>query len=306
MQMEVKTSKVNYFPNSLGGGQPAPSETEGYVHYPERVEGHKVRERSPSFSDHFSQATLFWNSLSAVEKTHLIEAAHFEIGKAEDRGVRERIIDRLNHVDHELAKQIAVGIGVPAPTKPVNQNHGQSSAALSQESLAVKTAKGRKVAVLAADGVDAEQVMAFKQALTEAGAQVQIVSKYLSPIKGKAGQELPVDKTFLTGASVMFDAVYVPGGAESIAALKVNNDAIQFIDEAFRHYKPIAATGEGVELLKESKIQGVMFSERALQDEQGVITAKATSDLSKAATSFVEAVAQHRFWTRTSKQRVPA
>ncbi len=306
MQMEVKTSRVNYYPNSLGGGQPAPSETEGYVHYPERVEGNKIRERSPSFGEHFSQATLFWNSLSSFEKEHLVEAAHFELGKVEDQGVREKMVDRLNHVDHELAKLVAMGIGIAAPTQPVTQNHGQSSAAISQESLAVKTAKGRKVAILAANGVNAEQVTAIKQALTEAGAQAQIVSKFLGTIKSAEGQELMVDKTFLTGSPVMFDAVYIPGGAQSIETLKANDDAMQFIDEAFRHYKAIAATGEGVELLKDSSIQGITLSDRSLQDDQGVISAKTPSNLSEIAKLFVNAIAQHRFWMRTSKQKVPA
>ena len=308
MQMEVKTSRVNYFPNSLGDGQPAPSETDGYVHYTERTEGQKVRERSPSFSDHFSQATLFWNSLSAVEKEHLVAAAHFEMGKVEDQGVRERMVDRLNHVDHELAKLVAMGIGVAAPTQAVTKNHGQSSPAVSQEfsALAVKTAKGRKVAILAADGVDAEQVSVMKQELTKAGAHAQIVSKFMGTIKSADGEALMVDKTFLTSASVMFDAIYVPGGAQSIDALKANGDAIHFIDEAFRHCKAIAATGEGVELLKGSNLQGITLSDHSLQDDQGVITAKTPSNLSKVAKSFVAAIAQHRFWTRTSKQKVPA
>ncbi len=304
MQMEIKTSRVNYSPNSLGGNLPAPSESEGYVHYPERVEGHKVRERSPSFGEHFSQATLFWNSLSAVEKEHLVEAARFEIGKAEDRGVRERMIDRLNHVDYELAKLVAIGIGVPAPTQPVTQNHGQSSPALSQMSLAVKTAKGRKVAILAADGVKADQITAIKEALTAAGAQAEILSQFLGSIKSDDGQELAVDKTFVTGASVMFDAVYVPGGAQSIAALQANGEAIQFVDEAFRHYKAIAATGEGIELLKAASLPSITLSERSPQDDQAVITAKAPSDLNQVAKSFVEAIAKHRDWTRTHKPKV--
>jgi catalase len=306
MQMEVKTSRVNYYPNSLGGGQPAPDPSEGYVHHPERVEGHKVRERSPSFGDHFSQATLFWNSLSAVEKEHLIEAAHFEIGKAEDRGVRERMVDRLNHVDHELAKRVAIGVGVAAPTQPATENHGQSSPAVSIESLATQTAKGRKIAILAADGVDGEQVKTIKQALTQAGAEAQIISKFLGTIQCANGQDLPVDKTFLTSASVMFDAVYVPGGEQSIATLQASGEAIHFVDEAFRHCKAIAATGEGVQLLKESNIQGITLSERTLQDDQGVITDKTSADPKKVAEAFVAAIAQHRFWTRTSKQKVPA
>ncbi|MGV0026735.1 catalase, partial [Phormidesmis priestleyi] len=251
MQMQVKTSHVNYSPNSLGENKPeVVSEAEGaFVAHKERVEGHVIRERSSSFSDHFSQATLFWNSLSEVEKGHLVAAAHFELGKVGDRGVRERMVDRFNHVDHELAKRVAEGIGVAAPTQAAVENHGQSSAALSQTDTP-KTAKGRKVAILAADGVDASQIMAIKQALKEVDAKAEIVAKFMGTIKAADGQELEVDKTFLTGASVMFDAVYVPGGAKSIEALKTNGEALNFINEAFKHCKAIAATGEGVELLR--------------------------------------------------------
>lgn len=306
MQMEVKTSRVNYFPNSLGDGQPAPSEDEGYQHYSQRVEGHKIRKRSPSFGEHFSQATLFWNSLSAIEKEHLVEAAHFEIGKAKNQGVQERMVDRLNHVDHELAKLVAMGLGLAAPTQAVIPNHGQCSPAVSQESLAVKTAKGRKVAILAAHGVSADQVAAIQQALTETGAQAQTVSKYMGTIKSLEGQELAVDKTFLTAASVMFDAVYVPGGAQSTKTLAETGEALHFINEAFRHGKAIAATGEGVELLKNSSIQGITLSSTSLQDDQGVISAKNAANLGQVAKAFVSAIAQHRFWTRTQKPKVIA
>lgn len=306
MQMEIKTSRVNYSPNSLGDNRPAvSSEAEGaYVHYPERVEGHKVRERSPSFQEHFQQATLFWNSLSVVEKDHLVEAAHFELGKVGDRGVRERMVDRFNHVDHELAKRVAEGIGVAPPSAPVTENHGQRSEALSQINT-TKTAKGRKVAILAGDGVNGSQIMSIKQALTEVGAIAEIISKFKGTIKTAEGQALEVDKTFLTSASVMFDAIYVPGGAQSIEALKMNGEAIHFINEAFKHCKPIAATAEGVELLQVSEIQGVKLSESSIEDDQGVVSDRSgnATDMAK---SFINAIAQHRHWNRVHKDKVPA
>ena len=302
MQMEIKTSHVNYSPNSLGDNKPeVVSEADGaFVAHKERVEGHVIRERSASFSDHFSQATLFWNSLSTIEKDHLVAAAHFELGKVGDQGVRERMVDRFNHIDHELAKRVAEGIGVAAPTEAAIENHGQSSAALSQTDTP-KTAKGRKVAILAADGVEGSQIMAIKQALKEVDAKAEIVAKFMGTIKGADGKEIEVDKTFLTGASVMFDAVYVPGGAKSIEALKTNGEALNFINEAFKHCKAIAATGEGVDLLKTSEVQKVMGSSTA---DQAVITDQ-SSDAKKAARLFVEAIAQHRNWAR-QKDLVPA
>jgi catalase len=306
MQMEVKTSRVNYSPNSLGDNLPAVSKAEegAYVHYPERVEGHKVRERSPSFQEHFSQATLFWNSLSPVEKDHLVAAAHFELGKVGDQGVRDRMVDRFNHVDHELAKRVAEGIGVAAPSAVAVQNHGQSSEALSQKNT-TKTAKGRKVAILAADGVEAAQIMAIKQALKAVGAMAEVISKFKGTIKSADGQEIEVDKTFLTGASVMFDAVYIPGGAKSIQALQMNGEAVDFIHEAFKHYKAIAASGEGVDLLKAADLQGLTQLDSYVQDDQGVVTTR-SADAKEIAKSFIDAIAQHRHWNRLQKDKVPA
>jgi catalase len=312
MQMEIKTSRVNYSPNSLGENLPAvSSEAEGaYIHHPERVEGHKIRERSPSFKEHFSQATLFWNSLSTVEKEHLVAAAHFELGKVSDQGVRERMIDRFNHVDHELARRIAEGIGVALPKEPVIENHGQRSEALSQSNT-TKTAKGRKVAILAADGVDAAQIMTIKQALKEVDTASEVISKFMGTIKSADGKEIKVDKTFLTGASVMFDAVYVPGGAQSVEALEANGEAVHFINEAYMHCKPIAATGEGVDLLKASNIQKasdiqrVVLLDSSLQDDHGIVTTR-SADASEIAKSFIDAIAQHRHWGRVHKEKVPA
>jgi catalase len=305
MQMQIPTSRVNYYPNSLGEGLPAPSLDEGYVHYPEKVEGQKVRERSPSFKDHFTQATLFWNSLSMPEKEHVVQAAHFELGKVEDKGVRDRMVNLFNHVDHKLAKKVAMGIGIPAPTQSMSENHGQTSAALSQENT-TKTAKGRKVAILAADGVDAEQIEKVKTTLKEAGVKPEIVSKFKGTIESADGQEIMVDKTFLTSASVLYDAICIPGGTESIATLKMQGDAIHFVNEAFKHCKPIAAMAEGVELLQSSDLKGVKISDGSMQNDTGVVTEKSLSDLNEFGKSFVDAIAQHRFWMREAKEMVPA
>jgi catalase len=304
MQMEVKTTRVNYSPNSLGDNHPTPAVEDAFVHYPERLEGKKVRERSPSFNDHFSQATLFWNSLSAIEKDHLVEASHFELGKVSHPEIKQRMLDRFNQVDHELAKRVAEGLGMPAPVQPANSNHGQKSDALSQQNTA-KTTKGRKVAILAAEGVDGAQVAAFKQALKESQVEAEIVSKFGGMIKTVEGQELMVDKTFLTGASVMFDAIYVPGGDASIKTLKMTGEALHFINEAFKHCKPIAATQEGVELLQASDLKGVSLDGASTANDQGVIAAR-EQDASKVAQAFVKAIAEHRFWNRSQKAKVPA
>jgi catalase len=301
MQMEVKTSKVNYSPNSLGGNQPAPvPEAEGgFATVPERVEGHKVRERSPSFSDHFSQATLFWNSLSTGEQDRLVQAAHFELGKVPHQEIQERMIDRFNHVDHELAKRVAQGLGMPAPTAAVTQNHGNKSAALSQEHT-TKMAKGLKVAILAADGVDGAQFAAIKEALTANNVEAEVVSKFGGTITCTQGKQIEVQQTFLTAASVLFDAIYVPGGTQSIEALKKHGEPLTFVNEAFKHFKPIAASGEGVDLLMQSDLKGIDLSQTngKIGDDLGVVVVRDASNMEAFTQSFLNAIAEHRFWKR--------
>ena len=306
MQMKIPQSRTNYFPNSLGGGCPmaAPGSMGGFVHYAEKVEGQKIRKRSESFSDHFSQATLFLNSMSMPEKEHLVEAAHFELGKVESKEVRERMVELFNHVDHELAKKVAQGIGVVAPTQPVTQNHGKSSPALSMENTAKNTVKARKIAILAADGFNKSQLTEVKQALKAAGAHPEVVSKFKGMLKSAEGQEVEVDKTFLTAASVMYDAVYVPGGKQSVEMLKSQGDAVHFVNEAFKHCKTIAATGEGVDLLTATDIPSITAAE-GLQFDQGIVVSRSAADMQAFAQTLIPAIAQHRHWAR-QKQQVPA
>jgi catalase len=301
MQMDIKVGRVNYSPNSLGDNLPAPVAPEegGFVTYPERVEGHKVRERSPSFGEHFAQATLFWNSLSKGEKDRLVEAAHFELGKVPQMEIKQRMLDRFNHVDHELAQRVAIGLGMPAPTAPVTENHGQTSAALSQEHT-TKTAKGRKVAILAADGVDGAQLATLKHALSALKISTEIVSKMGGTISTADGGPIEVDKTFLTAASVLYDAVYVPGGAKSVEALKAHGEPLAFIREAFKHFKPIAGSGEGVDLLMQADLPGI-DADRVngkISTQLGVIASRDVEEMAGFATEFVAAIKEHRFWTR--------
>jgi catalase len=310
MQMNIYQGKTNYYPNSIGGGCPmtSPEAMAGYAHYMEKVEGHKIRQRSKSFSDHFTQATLFWNSLSAPEKEHLVKAAHFELGKVESKEVRQRMVENFNHVDHELAKLIAMGIGVPAPTHAATQNHGQSSPAVSIENMPKpNTVKTRRIGILAADGFDYSQLTSIKQALKGAGALPEVVSKFKGTIKSADGQEVEVDKTFLTSASVIFDAIYVPGGKQSIETLKKEADVIEFINDALKHYKAIAATGEGVDLLMMAPdIKLIGFDKQQsnghLVSENGIITSRNASDINKVGQDFIQAIAKHRHWTRTQPE----
>jgi catalase len=324
----IKKGPVNYFPNTLGGGHPmpAPEEKGGYMHYQEKVEGSKIRERSESFSDHYSQARLFWNSLSEPEKMHLIEAAHFELGKVEDMGVRQRIIDHFANIDKELAMKSAEGIGISGPSgegswyregqelkriKATKKPTIERSEAISMENTRKDTIKGRKIAILAAQGVDIDSLSQVKKSLEQAGAHVEVISKNKGMLQGDGGQEVMVDKNFVTTGSIMYDAVYIPGGRSSVDMLKSQGEAVHFVNESFKHCKALAAFGEGVELLNGANLKGVQLAtnheQKNMFSDMGVVSARNGASMDAFASEFIQAVSQHRHWEREAvKDEVPA
>jgi len=245
----------------------------GFASYAERIDAKKVRARSTSFLDHFSQATLFYNSQSEPEQNHIIRALRFELGKVETPAIRERMLGLLAQIDKTLAQAVADGLGLAVPRKldkPLNMSipadtdprklqpkrvaqEIESSAALSQinnPNFPKDTVKTRKVAVLLADGFDDQTVEEMNTALLNAGAAPKIVAPRLGTLTGSNASKLKADFSFLTAASVLFDAVYVPGGEASIDALNTQPEAVEFVSEAYKHCKSIAASGAGADFVK--------------------------------------------------------
>ncbi len=315
MRQNINVGRVAYHPNTLGGGCPmqAGRADGGFVTYPERLGGPKVRERGEKFFDHFSQAALFWNSQSDPEKQHIVEALRFELGKVEVPEVRERVVGMLAHVDRTLAGQVAEGLGlaVPKPTGPMNRSVPADadprkfqpiilkqavdrSEALSMAKTVKDSAATRKVAILAADGVDGEAVAAMQRALLAAGAVPKIVAPRGGSLKPEGGGTLPVDFSLLTVGSVLFDAVFVPGGSRSTSGLAGDAAAVLFVREAYKHCKAIAASGTGVALVEAAGV-----------DTKDVLTRRDADG--QLAAAFVKAIARHRDWSREAKARtVPA
>jgi catalase len=325
MRQTINRGRVSYEPNTLGSGCPFQAKVSegGFASYAEKIDASKVRARSESFFDHFSQAALFYNSQSEPEKNHIVNALRFELGKVETPAIRERMVFLLAQVDKTLASRVAEGLGISVPTKldaplnmsiPADANVKQyqpkrvikevgTSPALSMANTVKDTIKTRKIAVLAADGVDDAELAAMKQALTNAGAQVKVIAPRLGNLKGARGEEVKIDFSFLTSSSVLFDAVYIPGGEKSVEALKREADAIHFVNEAYKHCKAIAATGAGVDLLKASYIKtGEPDSDKGIG---GVIIGR-DAQAGKVATEFIKAIAQHRNWSRETEDQVPA
>ncbi len=286
-QTRITKSRTAYHPNSLGGGCPVLAGEEAFTPYPEHVEGRKLRKRPESFADHYSQATLFWNSMAGWEKEHIVSAFAFELGKVEHHHVREGVIENLNHVDHGLAVEVAGRVGVRPPDKAVSQNHGRTSPALSQANTA-RGAATRKIAILAADGVRAEDVAEVKRALSEKGATCEVLGPRDGTLSDTGGGTIDVDRLLATTGSVLYDAVLVPSGEESVRALAADGQAVHFVAEAFMHYKAVGALGDGVVLLEAARVPS---------SDLGVITTSGTAGR-EFLQAFTEAVAAHRHYGR--------
>jgi catalase len=296
----INKGRVQYLPNSLQAGYPKPTDMqgEGFVNYPEKLTGQKIRQRSEKFNDHFSQATMFWNSMSDVEKKHIVQAFHFEVGKVETTAVKERMVQLLTKVDGELAAMVADGIGIAAP--PATRNRSRLiSPALSMDNTPKDTIKSRKIAILAGDGFDYDELNQVKKALQDAGAHIEVISKNLGHIKSTDGKEVAVDKSIIIAASVMYDAVFVPGGESSVASLQDQGDALRFLNEAFKHCKAVGAIREGVDLLNRTEMIDVeLAAQSKTVTDLGVVSSRNGKGLADFNQKFIKAIQQHRAWAR--------
>lgn len=308
MRQTNMKGRVNYYPSSLGGVTVTPEKKGGFHHYPEKLEGTKLRERSPTFSDHYSQATLFYNSMSDVEKQHILDAASFELGKVETKQVRERLVMNFMNVDEEFAKKLADRVGVEAksPEKTHQFKGPKVSKALSQSEGQALTAKGRKVAVLLSEGFSFNEYKALKKALEKEMAMIEPVSSKLGKMKSLEGDEVEVMKTFLTTAPYFYDGLFVPGGKKSIESLMSAPKALMFVHETFRHNKALGFAGEAIELFKASTISAFIDASQMnsmdLFEKHGLFYLKNLSMASDLGDKFVKAVALHRHWERMGEK----
>lgn len=316
MRHTINKGKTNYEPNTLGGGCPfqAMMKNFGFTSFLERIDSKKIRNRSKSFLDHFSQATLFFNSQSEEEKLHIINALRFELGKVQTPEIRQRMVNLLTQIDKQMANRVAEALGLIAgtPEQPINHSVPadenpkdyqpvkiksllERSEPLSMKNTIKDSIATRRIAFLAADGVDEASLKNMKKLLEEKGAMVKIIAPKLGFIKSSKGNQIPVDESFLIACSVVYDAVFVPGGPKSIEALLAESDAQHFISEAYRHCKPVGSATQGVMLLTAS------FIDVGLKDEGVVIEKNASIDK-----AFIKAIAQHRFWHRENARKIPA
>ena len=306
----VPTARAMYHPNSIENGAPRlAARGDGFASFAERLQGQKLRARSESFSDHFTQARLFLDSQSPPERQHLVDACRFELGKVERLGIRERVVALFAQIDPDFAAEVAAGVGVAmarVPQVPLPENgtargarRMKPSPALSLANQPKESIKGRKVAVLIADGVRFDDYERIAAAVCGGGGVVETVSHVLGPVTSLEGQPIDVCKTWLTGAAVLYDALCVPGGADCATSLRDTAAARAWLREAWMHHKPLGALQEGIAVLERAlgDVPVAKANAKAVATAQGVVTAAAGA-ASAFGAAFVAALQQHRHFDR--------
>jgi catalase len=292
----VNRGRVAYFPNLVGGGCPMQGgEAVGaFRSYPATVEGAKLRHRSPSFADHFSQATMFWNSMSDWEKDHIAAAFSFELNMVENEAVRARAMSELLvNISPDLAERVSAQTGIeagpphpqnptpsaPTPSAPLDPKAADlRSPALSMDKRA-DGIKGRKIAILVDDGVDGAMLQKIRSALESEGAVFDLIAPHAGEIQDSKGKSVKVNKAAPNAPSVLYDAAIVPDGdhADRTVGSKLAHD---FLGEQFRHGKPLAFFGQGAKLREASHLPG---------GADGLFEGALDMD------AFIKMVQQHRF-----------
>ncbi|MGI8536642.1 MAG: catalase [Mycobacteriales bacterium] len=282
-QSAVHAGVTPYLPNGLDRDRPlrVGDAEGGYVTLPTPVSGDKVRGKPASFDDHFSQATLFWVSLTPVEQDHIVAAYTFELGKCYEQPIRERMLVNLAHIDGELCARVATGLGLPAPDgKPATDI--TPSPALSQISETPGPVPGRVVGVVAGPDSDLAGIGRLRKALDAEGAVLRVVAA-TGGVLGTGKNQQTVERTLLTTRSVEYDAVLIAGGTAGMRDARLT----VLLQEAFRHCKLLGAWGDGADVLEAAAVA---------VEAPGVLVA-ATVD-SAYATALIQALGLHRVWAR--------
>ncbi|WP_176696063.1 catalase [Phenylobacterium immobile] len=296
MQTQVFKGRANYEPNSLAeageDGGPREDPKGGYRSFAQPMEETKVRLRSETFADHYSQARLFYRSQTEIEQAHMATALVFELSKCVFEHVRLRVLGNLRNVDESLAQRVADGLAMKLPAKSAAAAEPQDmdlSPALRIVGKYPQTLEGRAVGVLVTDGADGAVVAAVKKAVEAAGGAVKIIAPKIGGVKLKGGDLLAVDGQLAGTPSVLFDAVALVLSEAGCAELLGEGAATDFVKNAFGHLKAIAFTAEAKPLL----------------DKSGVETDPGVVDLAEGAKAFI-APAATRQWAREPKVRLLA
>ena len=291
----IPRGRVSYEPNSLGGGCPFQAGSAGFVSFPQPVQEDKVRGKPEKFADHYTQATLFYNSQTEWEKRHIIGGFRFELSKLTVPAIRLRMLASLRNVDEDLAAQVADGLGLELPKAMPRvlerppKPEVTVSPALSLTALPGETGiRTRRVAILIADDVDGTSLTELFAALTDAGAVPCYIGPRLGTYRAAGGGSIEASASLENAPPVLFDAVVLPDGPKGVRTLGSDARSKEFVVNQYRHGKSILALGASTELLAAS---GIPVNLAGGERDGGLIAMKPGAAATK---TFIDAIARHR------------
>lgn len=299
-QRIVHTGQASYEPNSIDNNWPAetpPAEQGGgFESYQERIDGHKIRQRSESFSDHFSQPRLFYRSQAPHEQKHIVDAYVFELSKVERKYIREReVLEVLCNIDLDLAQQVAdqLGIEIPAEKKAAKLLDVQISPRLSFETFKPEDIKARKIALLVHDKANEASIKAVQAWAESEGAVVDVLTPKPGPVLGQQGEVIPSDGMQKAEPSIAYDAVVIADGDNYDVVMK-DGVATHYLLEAYKHLKPIVFLGD----------KGKLIEDLRLVSDEGTL---ANGQFEAVQDSFKTLILNHRVWAREAiAEAIPA
>ena len=305
----IPRGRVSYEPNSLAGGCPFQAgAAQGFVSVPARInareEQGKVRAKPEKFADHYTQARLFYESQSPVEQDHIANAFRFELSKVTVPAIRERMVASLRNASEDLARNVALGLGMDPLPEPLPLALPDPVAPEVEKSLPLSllfrpgdgSIAGRKVALLVAPGVEAQSLLAVQEALVQQGAVARLVGPRIGPMQSASGEVVDADASLENEPGFLFDALVLPDGDEAVAALAQDGHTMEFIRDQFRHCKTILVLGASKLLMAKAGLPVAMDKSQA-QGRTGLIFAEA-AQAHGAAAEFIAGVAKHRHFGR--------
>lgn len=290
-QHTIHKGQASYQPNSIDNDWPAETppaaSNGGFESYPEQISGHKLRQRSETFSDHFSQPRLYYKSLAPHEQKHVVDAYTFELSKVQRKHIRERQVEQiLANIDLDLARQVGANLGIEVPdlTLDYKKTAVEKSAKLSFLAFPPQDIQGRKVAVLIHNLVKSDSLEAMKNWAIKEGVTLHLLAPSLAPVKDHKDNIIVADGMQMAEPSIAYDAVIIPDG-DNLNAVLQDGVARHYLLEAYKHLKPIAFLGNKSDLLEP---QGLVPDEGTLVGDE----------FQPIAENFKNLIMAHRVWSR--------
>ena len=294
-QMQVPKGRVNYEPNSFDSGAPRECPAHGFASVPEVMDGEKIRKRSETFADHYSQARQFFRSMTEPEQRHIVSAFAFELGKVETIAIRTRMLGHLANIDSSLHAQVEDALGMKGQSdkiKPALQPKDLApSPALSILAKAPETLEGRKIGVLLTEGYDGTLLAALRTSAKAEKARLFLIAPKVGGVTDAGGALTPADGALSASPSIFYDALVVLASEAGAADLATQAAAVDWMANGFAHLKVIAHTPEAQPLLDRANVAV----------DSGIVPLASRKDIA----TFLTTAKKGRIWDREPSLRRP-